>query len=69
MEGGMPIGDSVRFRTDAKHRDTLGPMADQVGIVVDIAEVDGVETLNVVFGDNGPLEAGVPAAELEPAEA
>ncbi len=65
MESGMQIGDSVRFRADAKHRDTLGPMADQVGIVVDVAEVDGVATLNVLFGDNGPLEAGVPAAEFE----
>jgi hypothetical protein len=52
------IGDTVRFRADAKHRDTLGPMADQVGIVVDVAEIDGVETLSVIYGDNGPLEAG-----------
>ncbi len=63
----MQIGDAVRFRIDAPHRDTLGPMADEIGIVVDVAEVDGVETLVVKFGDNGPLEAGVPASEFEPA--
>jgi len=63
----MRIGDTVRFRADAKHRDTLGPMADQVGIVVDVAEIDGVETLSVIYGDNGPLEAGVPASEFESA--
>ncbi len=40
-------------------------MADEVGIVVDVSEIDGVETLNVLFGDNGPLEAGVPASEFE----
>jgi len=61
----MQVGDIVRFRPDAEHQDTLGPMADQVGIVVDVAEVDGVETLSVMYGDNGPLEAGVPAAEFE----
>jgi len=62
----MQIGDTVRFRADAKHRGTLGPMADQVGIVVDVSEIDGVETtLNVLYGDNGPLEAGVPASEFE----
>ncbi len=61
----MQIGDIVRFRADAKHRGTMGPMADQVGIVVDAAEIDGVETLNVIYGDNGPLEAGVPASEFE----
>ncbi len=42
-------------------------MADQVGIVVDVAEIDGVETLSVIYGDNGPLEAGVPASEFESA--
>jgi len=61
----MKVGDKVQFRIIAKHRATLGPMADQVGVVVDVAEVDGVETLNVLFGDNGPLEAGVPALEFE----
>ncbi len=64
----MQIGDRVRFRMDAKHRDTLGPMADQSGIVVDVAAIDGVETLSVLFGDNGPMEAGAPAAEFEMAE-
>ena len=64
----MQIGDSVRFKPDAKHRDTLGPMADQIGIVVDVAEIDGLETLSVVYGDNGPLEAGVLATEFEPVE-
>ncbi len=63
----MQLGDAVRFRIDASHRDTLGPMADEIGIVVDVADVDGVETLVVKFGDNGPLEAGVPASEFEPA--
>ncbi len=61
----MKIGDQVRFRADATHRDTLGPMADQVGHVVEVGEADGVETLVVSFGDNGPLEAGVPATEFE----
>lgn len=61
----MRLGDRVRFRTDASKRDTLGPMADQVGRVVDVAMIDGVETLNVLYGDNGPLEAGVPASEFE----
>ena len=61
----MRIGDQVRFRTDAPHRDTLGPMADQIGRVVAVGEADGVETLVVSFGDNGPLEAGVPATEFE----
>lgn len=64
-DSSMQIGDTVRFRADAKHRDTLGPMADQVGIVVDVSEIDGVETLNVLYGDNGPLEAGVPGSEFE----
>ena len=63
----MKIGDRVRFRADATHRDTLGPMADQIGRVVEVGEADGVETLVVSFGDNGPLEAGVPASEFEPA--
>lgn len=27
--------------------------------------MDGVETLSLMYGDNGPLEAGVPAAEFE----
>ena len=48
---------------------TLGPMADEVGIVVDVSKIDGVETLVVKFGDIGPLEAGVPAAEFEIATA
>ncbi len=61
----MKIGDQVRFRADATHRDTLGPMADQIGRVVEVGEADGVETLVVSFGDNGPLEAGVPATEFE----
>ncbi len=65
----MKIGDRVRFRVGARHRDTLGPMADQTGRVTDVAMVDGVETLVVNFGDNGPLEAGVPASEFEPAPA
>jgi len=64
-DSSMQIGDTVRFRADAKHRGTLGPMADEVGIVVDVAEFDGVETLNLMYGDNGPLEAGVPASEFE----
>ena len=62
----MQIGDAVRFRADAPHRDTLGPMADEIGMVVDVAQIDGVETLAVKFGDIGPIEAGVPAAEFEP---
>ncbi len=61
----MKIGDQVRFRADATHRDTLGPMADQIGRVIDVADVDGVETVVVTYGDNGPLEAGVPASEFE----
>ena len=61
----MQLGDRVRFRADAPKRDTLGPMADEVGTVVDVSTLDGVETLNVLFGDNGPLEAGVPAGEFE----
>ena len=63
----MRIGDAVRFRADAPHRDTLGPMADEIGIVVDVSEIDGVETVIVKFGDVGPLEAGVPSSEFEPA--
>ena len=63
----MQIGDAVRFRVDAAHRDTLKPMADEIGIVVDVSEIDGVETLVVKFGDNGPLVAGVPANEFETA--
>ena len=63
----MRIGDKVRFRAEARHRDTLGPMADQIGRVIDVGEADGVETLVVSFGDNGPLEAGVPASEFEAA--
>ena len=27
----MQIGDAVRIRADAPHRETLGPMADQIG--------------------------------------
>ncbi len=65
----MQIGDAVQFRVDAPHRDTLGPMVDEVGIVVDVSEIDGVETLVVKFGDIGPLEAGVPASEFELARA
>ena len=61
----MQIGDAVRFRVDASHRDMLGPMADEFGIVTDVFETDGVETLTVKFGDIGPLEAGVPATEFE----
>ena len=61
----MKIGDKVRFRRDATHRDTLGPMADQIGQVTEVGEADGEETLVVSFGDNGPLEAGVPASEFE----
>ena len=64
----MKIGDKVRFRRGAAHRDTLGPMADQVGTVVDVGETDGVETLSVLYGDNGPLEAGTPASEFEAAD-
>ncbi len=64
----MKIGDKVRFRRDAAHRDTLGPMADQIGTVIDVGEVDGVETLVVRYGDNGPLEAGTPASEFEIAD-
>ncbi len=61
----MQIGDAVRIRADAPHRETLGPMADQIGIVIDVVEIDGIETLNVVFGDRGPLDAGLPATEFE----
>ncbi len=61
----MKIGEKVRFRSDATHRDTLGPMADQIGRVTDVSLIDGVETLVVNFGDNGPFEAGVPASEFE----
>ena len=64
----MKIGDKVRFKAGARHRDTLGPMADQIGRVIDVATPDGVETLVVTFGDNGPLEAGVPASEFEIAQ-
>ena len=64
----MKIGDKVRFRRDAPHRDTLGPMADQIGTVTDVGEVDGVETLVVSYGDNGPLEAGTPGSEFEIAD-
>ena len=63
----MRVGDRVRFRRDAVHRDTLGPMADQIGRVVEVGEADGVETLVVNFGDNGPIEAGVPSSEFEAA--
>ena len=61
----MQIGDAVRIRADAPHRETLGHMADQIGIVVDVDEVDGIETLNVVYGDGGPLDAPLPASEFE----
>jgi hypothetical protein len=64
----MKIGDKVRFRREAAHRDTLGPMADQVGRVLAVGEADGVETLVVSFGDNGPMEAGTPASEFEIAD-
>ncbi|RYC31945.1 hypothetical protein D3273_10980 [Lichenibacterium minor] len=64
----MKIGDKVRFRRDAAHRDTLGPMADQIGTVIAVGEADGAETLVVSYGDNGPLEAGTPAAEFEIAD-
>lgn len=64
----MKIGDRVRFRRDAAHRDTLGPMADQVGRVIEVGEADGVETLVVSYGDNGPMEAGTPASEFEMAD-
>lgn len=40
-------------------------MADQIGRVTDVSLIDGVETLVVNFGDNGPFEAGVPASEFE----
>ena len=62
----MQIGDAVRFRVDAPHRDTLGPMANEIGTVVDVSRIDGVETLVVKFGEIGPIEAGVPATEFEP---
>lgn len=61
----MNIGDKVRFRADARHRDTLGPMADQIGRVIEVGEADGVEIVVVTFGDNGPIEAGVPSSEFE----
>lgn len=64
----MKVGDKVRFRRDAAHRDTLGPMADQVGVVTAVGEADGAETLVVSFGDNGPMEAGTPASEFEIAD-
>ena len=64
----MKIGDKVRFRREAAHRDTLGPMADQIGTVVEVGEADGVETLVVSYGDNGPIEAGTPASEFEIAD-
>ncbi len=61
----MQIGDAVRIRADAPHRETLGLKADQIGIVVDVDEVDGIETLNVVYGDSAPLDAALPASEFE----
>ena len=61
----MQIGDAVRIRADAPHREMLGLLADQIGIVIDVDEIDGIETLNVVFGDRGPLDAGLPATEFE----
>ena len=61
----MQIGDAVRIRADAPHRETLGAVADQIGIVVDVIEIDGVETLKVIYGDDGPLDAGLPASEFE----
>ena len=64
----MKIGDKVRFRREAAHRDTLGPMADQIGTVIAVGEADGVETLVVSYGDNGPIEAGTPASEFETAD-
>ena len=41
------IGDAAGPRVDSTHLDTLGPMADEVGIVVDVSETGGVETLVV----------------------
>lgn len=61
----MQIGDAVRFRADSPRRNILGPVGQQIGIVVDVAVVDGIETLSVVFGDNLLLETDVPVSELE----
>ena len=61
----MQIGDAVRIRADAPHRETLGSKADQIGSVIDVDEIDGIETLNVVYGDSGPLETALPASEFE----
>ena len=52
----MEIGDAVRFRADSPRRHVLGPVGHRTGIVVDVAVVDGIETLSVVFGDNRLLE-------------
>ena len=61
----MEIGDAVRFRADSPRRHVLGPVCHRTGIVVDVAVVDGIETLSVVFGDNLLLETDVPVSELE----
>ena len=61
----MQIGDAVKFRADSPRRHTLGPVGHHTGIVVDVAVVDGIETLSVVFGDNLLLETEVPVVELE----
>ncbi len=61
----MQIGDPVQFRFGSPRRSVLGPVANRVGIVVDVKIVDGVEMLSVVFGDNLILEQDVPAAEFE----
>ena len=61
----MQIGDAVRFRADSPRRKLLGPVGQQIGIVVEMAVVEGVETLSVVFGDNLLLETDVPVSELE----
>ncbi len=61
----MEIGDAVRFRADSPRRHVLGPVGHRTGIVVDVAVVDGIETLSVVFGDNLLLETDVPVSKLE----
>ena len=61
----MEIGDAVRFRADSPRRHVLGPVGHRTGIVVDVAVVDGIEMLSVVFGDNLLLETDVPVSELE----
>ena len=61
----MQIGDAVRFRAASLHSNILGPVGQQTGIVVDVAVLDGIETLSVVFGDNLLLETDVSVSELE----